>query len=131
MPRGDERSVSFCLTFEFIWFVYYLHSVNFMILFEIAINHLRAFSDDIMDASITRRCQPCWYCQPSVWMIAINDTFMLEAAIYYLISDPNPFISTSSTPTTSQTEMGQLIYLITASEDKVDLAKFSLERRCL
>lgn len=38
-----------------------------------------------MDASITRRGQPCWYRKPGVGNIAINDSFMLEAAIYYLL----------------------------------------------
>lgn len=42
-------------------------------------------SDDIMDASITRRGQPCWYRTDNVGMIAINDSFMLESAIYYLL----------------------------------------------
>ena len=41
-----------------------------------------------MDSSITRRGQPCWYLvdRPAkVGMIAINDAFMLEGAIYYLL----------------------------------------------
>lgn len=38
-----------------------------------------------MDASITRRGQPCWYRVPKVGNIAINDSFMLEAAIYHLL----------------------------------------------
>ena len=38
-----------------------------------------------MDSSITRRGQPCWYRQEGVGLIAINDSFMLEAAIYYLL----------------------------------------------
>jgi farnesyl diphosphate synthase len=42
-------------------------------------------SDDLMDASVTRRGQPCWYRKPDVGNIAINDSFMLEAAIYYLL----------------------------------------------
>ena len=52
---------------------------------------LQAFflvSDDMMDSSITRRGQPCWYRveEPlKVGLVAINDSFMLEAAIYYLL----------------------------------------------
>jgi len=52
---------------------------------------LQAFflvSDDMMDSSITRRGQPCWYrvtdpIKPG--LISINDSFMLEGAIYYLL----------------------------------------------
>ncbi len=103
-------------------------------------DQLQAFflvSDDIMDDSITRRGQPCWYRQPSVGMIAINDGFMLEAAIYHLIKAhfrSEPFyidLVDLFHETTYKTEMGQLIDLITAPEDKVDLSKFSLERHRL
>jgi farnesyl diphosphate synthase len=111
--------------------------------YELLLRHffkLQAFflvSDDIMDASITRRGQPCWYRQPSVGMIAINDSFMLESAVYRLIKvhfRAEPFYADLLDlfhETTYQTEMGQLIDLITAPEDKVDLNKFSLERHKL
>ncbi len=42
-------------------------------------------SDDIMDSSITRRGQPCWYKVPHVGSIAINDAFILESSIYFLL----------------------------------------------
>jgi geranylgeranyl pyrophosphate synthase len=42
-------------------------------------------ADDMMDGSITRRGQPCWYRADGVGNIAINDAFMLEAAIYQLL----------------------------------------------
>jgi farnesyl diphosphate synthase len=42
-------------------------------------------ADDIMDQSFTRRGQPCWFRRPGVGNIAINDSFMLEAAIYHLL----------------------------------------------
>ncbi|KAJ7896025.1 farnesyl-diphosphate synthase [Mycena olivaceomarginata] len=94
-------------------------------------------SDDIMDTSITRRGQPCYYRAPGIGMIAINDAIMLEGAIYFLLKK-----HFRSTPyyvdllelfhdTTYQTEMGQLIDLITAPEDHVDLNRFSLDKHRL
>ncbi|PPR04308.1 hypothetical protein CVT24_013381 [Panaeolus cyanescens] len=101
---------------------------------------LQAFflvSDDMMDASITRRGQPCWYRVPHVGMLAINDSFMLEGAIYQLLkvhfrSEPYYVdLLDLMHDITYRTEMGQLVDLITAPEDKVDLSKFSLERHRL
>lgn len=98
---------------------------------------LQAFflvSDDIMDSSITRRGQPCWYRQEGVGMIAINDAFMLEAGIYVLLkkyfrSHPAYLdLIELFHETTYQTELGQLCDLITAPEDKVDLDNFSMEK---
>ncbi|KAF4610428.1 hypothetical protein D9613_007036 [Agrocybe pediades] len=94
-------------------------------------------SDDIMDSSITRRGQPCWYRLPEINLIAINDSFMLEGAIYHLLKvhfRSEPYYADLLDlfhETTYQTEMGQLVDLITAPEDKVDLSKFSLERHRL
>ncbi|KJZ75022.1 Farnesyl pyrophosphate synthase [Hirsutella minnesotensis 3608] len=98
---------------------------------------LQAFflvTDDIMDASITRRDKPCWYRQEGVGMIAINDAIMLESSIYVLLR--KYFRSHASYldllelfhETTMQTEVGQLCDLITAPEDKVDLANFSMDK---
>ncbi len=101
---------------------------------------LQAFflvSDDMMDSSITRRGQPCWYRVPRVGSIAINDSFMLEAAIYHLLKkhfrSESYYIDVVELflETSHQTEMGQLIDLITASEDEVDLSKFSLKKYAL
>jgi len=98
---------------------------------------LQAFflvSDDIMDSSITRRGNPCWYRQPHVGMIAINDAFMLESSIYSLLkkyfrSHPS-YIDLIELfhEVTFQTELGQLCDLLTAPEDKVDLDNFSMEK---
>ena len=90
-----------------------------------------------MDSSITRRGQPCWYRLPSVGTIAINDSFMLNSSIYHLLKAHFKKESYYGSlldlfhETTLQTEMGQLIDLITAPEDVVDLSKFSLERHRL
>jgi farnesyl diphosphate synthase len=98
---------------------------------------LQAFflvSDDIMDSSVTRRGQPCWYRQPGVGMIAINDAFLLESAIYTLLkkffrSHP-AYVDLIELfhETTYQTELGQLCDLLTAPEDKVNLDNFSMEK---
>ena len=98
---------------------------------------LQAFflvSDDIMDASITRRGEPCWYKHPGVGMIAINDAFMLESGIYLILkksfrSHPAyvDFIELFH-EVTFQTELGQLCDLITAPEDHVDLNNFSMSK---
>jgi farnesyl diphosphate synthase len=98
---------------------------------------LQAFflvSDDIMDSSITRRGKPCWYRQEGVGMIAINDAFMLEAAIYTLLKKffrGHPrYVDLLELfhEVTYQTEIGQLCDLLTAPEDVVDLDNFSMEK---
>jgi farnesyl diphosphate synthase len=98
---------------------------------------LQAFflvSDDIMDSSITRRGAPCWYRQESVGMIAINDAFMLEAAIYILLKkyfrEHKSYLDLIELfhEVTFQTELGQTCDLLTAPEDKVDLNNFSMEK---
>lgn len=91
----------------------------------------------MMDQSITRRGQPCWYRVEGVNNIAINDAFMLEAAIYFLLKKhfrKMPYyvgLIELFHDTTFQTELGQLIDLITAPEDHVDLSKFSLRKHSL
>jgi farnesyl diphosphate synthase len=98
---------------------------------------LQAFflvSDDIMDASKTRRGQPCWYLMPNVGMIAINDAFMLESSIYYLLKkyfrQENCYTDLLELfhEVTFQTELGQACDLLTAPEDHVDLDNFSMEK---
>lgn len=98
---------------------------------------LQAFflvSDDMMDGSITRRGQPCWYRQPGVGMVAINDAFLLEMAIYTLLKK---YFRTHPAyldlielfhETTYQTELGQLCDLLTAPEDVVNLDNFSMDK---
>ena len=41
--------------------------------------------DDIMDESVTRRGQPCWFRHKSVEMVAINDGLVLECQIYSML----------------------------------------------
>ncbi|TAQ87255.1 hypothetical protein B7494_g4406 [Chlorociboria aeruginascens] len=98
---------------------------------------LQAFflvSDDIMDSSVTRRGSLCWYKQPGVGMVAINDAFLLESSIYLLLkkyfrSHPS-YVDLLELfhEITFKTELGQLCDLLTAPEDKVDLDNFSLDK---
>ncbi|RKP00239.1 hypothetical protein CXG81DRAFT_13470 [Caulochytrium protostelioides] len=91
-------------------------------------------ADDIMDQSITRRGQPCWYKLPGVGAAAINDAFLVEAAMFALLrkyfrrhARYSDFVDLFQT-TIMQTELGQLMDLLTAPEDHVDLARFSAEK---
>lgn len=67
-------------------------------------------------------------------MIAINDSFMIGSAIYYLLKvhfrKHACYVDLVELfhDITFKTEMGQLVDLITAPEGVVDLARFSLER---
>lgn len=91
-------------------------------------------ADDMMDASKTRRGQPCWYLVEGVGNIAINDSFMLEGAIYILLKkhfrQDKYYVDLLDLfhEVTFQTELGQLLDLVTADEEHVDLDKFSLEK---
>ncbi|KAM5545641.1 hypothetical protein V8D89_000679 [Ganoderma adspersum] len=91
-------------------------------------------SDDMMDQSVTRRGQPCYYRVEGVNLIAINDSYMIEGAIYYLLkkhfrAEPYyAYLLDVFHDTTFQTQIGQLIDMVTAPEDQVDLSKFSLAK---
>jgi farnesyl diphosphate synthase len=98
---------------------------------------LQAFflvADDMMDSSITRRGQPCWYRKSDVGMVAINDSFILESIIYRLIKkyfrSESYYVDVLDLfhEVTYQTELGQLMDLITAPEGDVDLSRFSIEK---
>jgi farnesyl diphosphate synthase len=91
-------------------------------------------ADDIMDKSITRRGQPCWYRAEGVGLIAINDGILLECLIYFVLRKhlrghaAYPHLLDLFLETTHQTAHGQLLDLITAPVGVPDLTRFSLER---
>ncbi|KAJ7485347.1 farnesyl-diphosphate synthase [Mycena latifolia] len=102
-----------------------------------AVEFLQAFFlvlDDVMDKSITRRGQPCYYRVPGVGTISVNDAVLLESAIYQLLKvhfrTETYYVDLIELlhETTFQTSTGQLMDLITAPEDSVDLSKISLEK---
>ncbi|PSC75133.1 farnesyl diphosphate synthase [Micractinium conductrix] len=90
-------------------------------------------ADDIMDSSITRRGQPCWYRQPKVGMVAINDGIILEACIFRILR--KHFCSLPSYvhlldlfhEVTYQTAHGQLLDTTTAPIGTVDLTRYTLD----
>ena len=104
-----------------------------------AIEFLQAFflvADDVMDASKTRRGQPCWYQLPHVKMIAINDSFLLESYVFTMLrkhfgkEDYYLQLLELFIQVIQQTEFGQLLDLTSQDEDSddIDLDKFTLER---
>mmetsp|Transcript_152 Transcript_152/g.243 ORF Transcript_152/g.243 Transcript_152/m.243 type:complete len:356 (-) Transcript_152:191-1258(-) len=102
-----------------------------------AIEFLQAFflvADDVMDASKTRRGQPCWYQLPHVKNIAINDSFLLESYVFTMLKKhfgKEEFylqLLELFLQVIQQTEFGQLLDLTSQDEAVVDLDKFTLER---
>ncbi|PLB48720.1 terpenoid synthase [Aspergillus steynii IBT 23096] len=43
--------------------------------------------DDIIDGSITRRNQICWYRRPEVGLTAINDACLIKSAVFFLLKN--------------------------------------------
>lgn len=71
-------------------------------------------------------------------MVAINDAFLIESAIYKILKAhfrKKPYyvdLLELLHETTYQTELGQMLDLITAPEDMVDLSKFSIDKyKCI
>ncbi|XP_061676687.1 farnesyl pyrophosphate synthase isoform X2 [Syngnathoides biaculeatus] len=98
---------------------------------------LQAFfliADDIMDSSLTRRGQPCWYKKDGIGLDAINDAFLLEASIYRLLRRhcrSQPYyvhLLELFNETSFQTELGQALDLMTAPPGHIDLNRFIMER---
>ncbi|XP_065758634.1 farnesyl pyrophosphate synthase isoform X2 [Muntiacus reevesi] len=98
---------------------------------------LQAFflvSDDIMDSSLTRRGQTCWYQKPGIGLDAINDAFLLESSIYRLLKlycREQPYyldLIELFLQSSYQTEIGQTLDLITAPQHNVDLGRFTEKR---
>jgi farnesyl diphosphate synthase len=104
-----------------------------------ALEVLQAFflvADDVMDASETRRGQPCWYQQPDVQLIAINDAFLLESFVFTLVREyfgHEPYVHDLIDlflTVIQKTEVGQLLDLTSQPlhAKTVDLTRFTLDR---
>ncbi|KAL7935751.1 farnesyl pyrophosphate synthetase 1 [Trichoderma chlorosporum] len=88
--------------------------------------------DDIMDESTTRRGEPCWYRQPHVGLMAINDACILKSTIFFFLKKflrQHPayiemvelFVDLGL-----HTEMGQLCDLAAAKEENI--GTFTMEK---
>jgi len=88
-------------------------------------------ADDMMDESITRRGQPCWYKCKGVGNIAINDAVTIEALVFKILKrhfakdDCYLQLVDLLMETTFQTELGQLLDTMC---DNLEISDFSLER---
>ena len=100
------------------------------------IEWLQAFflvADDMMDGSLTRRGQDCWYKVKDVGMVAINDCILLEAHIYAILKThfrKEPYyleLLELFHEVTYQTSTGQMLDLITAPIGTVDLSRYTME----
>ncbi|XP_028326776.1 farnesyl pyrophosphate synthase isoform X1 [Gouania willdenowi] len=98
---------------------------------------LQAFflvADDIMDGSVTRRGNPCWYKKREIGLDAINDSFLLEGAIYRLLRrhcrDQPYYVHLLElfNEVAFQTELGQALDLMTSPPGNIDLSRFTMER---
>ncbi|XP_016076874.1 PREDICTED: farnesyl pyrophosphate synthase isoform X4 [Miniopterus natalensis] len=98
---------------------------------------LQAFflvADDIMDSSLTRRGQICWYKKPGVGLNAVNDVLLLEACIFRLLKlycREQPYylnLMELFLQISYQTEIGQTLDLITGPQGNVDLGRFTEKR---
>ncbi|TWU71243.1 Farnesyl pyrophosphate synthetase [Metarhizium rileyi] len=88
--------------------------------------------DDIMDDSTTRRGEPCWYRQPHVGLMAINDACILKSAVFFFLKTffrQHPaytklvdlFVDSGL-----HTELGQLCDLAAAKEPSAE--NFTMDR---
>lgn len=95
-------------------------------------------ADDLMDDSVTRRGQPCWYRLDDVGLIACNDYLILETQLYRILRQYFRNVPQYQKyvdlfwQTQYQTEIGQLFDLRTqppqdTKAGKVDLNRYTQE----
>ncbi|PZR65874.1 MAG: hypothetical protein DI537_50880, partial [Stutzerimonas stutzeri] len=88
-------------------------------------------ADDMMDGSVTRRGQPCWYRVPDVGTTAINDGILLEAALYRVLKNhagqhvSYPELLELFLDVTFRTAHGQLLDTVLAPRGRADLSEYT------
>jgi len=90
-------------------------------------------ADDIMDGSVTRRGQPCWYKKDNIGMMAVNDALILESCIYELLEKHlagDPFYHQAIDAflkTTRVTTLGQSLDMLSQFKPEDESWKVSLD----
>lgn len=90
-------------------------------------------ADDIMDDSLTRRGQSCFYRLPNIGLNAINDAMMLESMIYRVLrlvfGDNKQYVALVQLfqDITFTTEVGQLLDLTSQEDGPVQFDGFTDE----
>ena len=100
------------------------------------IEFLQAFflvADDVMDESIERRGQPCWYQVSEVQLKAVNDAFLLESFVYLIIKKHFGHLPCYVSllelmlEVIQKTQLGQLMDLRMPKQDEeVDFSRFTV-----
>jgi len=88
-------------------------------------------ADDMMDSSLTRRGQPCWYRLDHVKEIALNDALMLEMLVFKMLKrhfGEEPYymqLVDLLQETTWETEVGQMLDTLCMN---LELKDFTVDR---
>lgn len=83
---------------------------------------------------MTRRGQICWYLQPHVGLMAVNDGVLLESSVFTVLKsefrDHPAYLDMieAFNEAAFNTQLGQLCDLMTAPDGKTDLRNFSMEK---
>ena len=91
------------------------------------IEWLQAFflvADDVMDSSLTRRGQPCWFRQPEIGLMAINDSLILRSSINLLLN--NQF-KLEKAVYFRLSELFREVELATEMGQMLDMSRFNLD----
>lgn len=91
-------------------------------------------ADDIMDQSLTRRGNPCWYKKEEIGLQAVNDSMILESCVFKLIKNyakHKPYYADLLDlfrDVIMYTQLGQSLDMETSEKPEVDFTYFTEER---
>lgn len=113
---NDDLMKAFCLGWCIEWFQAY-----FLV------------ADDVMDSSLTRRGQDCWYRLPHVGLIAINDALILRSSVNLLLKNQFEYedeiyfkLSELFKEVEMATQMGQMLDMTNYTADENLMKRYHL-----